>query len=414
MTRFPIPVSISVCLPVRRVASLLLLAALYTICLPLMASAQAQAVIDPRAERRKEATATHVPTGTIHIDGFLDEPIWQQAPAITDFAEQEPTEGAPPSEPMEVRVLYDETSLYIGARMTGAPGTVQAPLGRRDDVDQSEALQIELDTFLDRRTAYMFGVTASGVRQDHFHPSDDENDVDEQFDPVWQARTHVDERGWTAELWIPLSQLRFNQVTGRTWGLNIRRYRPQLNEQDYWVVIGRTNRGWASRFGNLRGLDDVDAKQRLEVLPYISSSSTLTGHPDPANPFDKGANLKGRVGADMKVGLGPNLTLEATVNPDFGQVEADPSEVNLTVFETIFEERRPFFIEGNSVISAATSNFYYSRRIGARPTVSATGKYVDYPSATNILGAAKLTGRSRKGLSVGFLSAVTNEAIART
>lgn len=400
-----------VCLRVSRIAAAVLFCLLSSSLIPYVS---AQATVDPRAERRKEATAMHVPTGTIKVDGFMDEEIWQKVTPVTDFAQQEPTENAPPSEPMEVRFVYDDTALYVGARMFGTPETVQAPLGRRDDVEQAEYLQIELDTFLDRRTAYMFGVTASGVRQDHFHPTDNETDVDEQFDPVWASKTHIDDRGWTAEFWIPLSQLRFNNATSRTWGLNIRRYRPQLNEQDYWVVIGRTNRGWSSRFGNLRGLDDLRPKQRLEVLPYVSSNSRLTGHPDPADPFDKGANLGGRMGADMKIGLGPNLTLEATVNPDFGQVEADPSEVNLTVFETIFDERRPFFIEGNSVIEAATGNFYYSRRIGARPTVTATNKYVNYPTAANIIGAAKLTGRSRKGLSVGFLSAVTNEAVAKT
>ncbi|MGE3513159.1 MAG: DUF5916 domain-containing protein, partial [Vicinamibacterales bacterium] len=376
----------------------------------LVADGAAQA----QAEARKEARATRVPAGSVRVDGRLDEEIWQRAQPVTDFAQQEPTEGAPPSEGMEVRFVFDETSLYVGARMNGAPGTVQAPMSRRDDVEQAEYIQIELDTFLDRRTAYMFGVTASGVRQDHFHPTDDESTIDEQYDPVWAARTHIDDRGWTAELWIPFSQLRFNDVAQRTWGLNIRRYRPPLNEQVYWVVIGRTRRGWSSRFGNLRGIDNLRPKRRLEILPYVSSSSRLTGHPQPQNPFDNGLNLGGRVGADLKVGLGPNLTLEATVNPDFGQIEADPAEVNLTVFETIFSERRPFFIEGNSVIEAATGNFYYSRRVGARPTAPATGVYVDYPTATNILGAAKLTGRSRRGVSVGFLSAVTDDTIART
>lgn len=361
---------------------------------------------------RKQARATRTPA-PIRVDGRLDEDIWQRAEPVTDFAQQEPTEGAPPSEGMEVRFVYDETSLYVGARMHGRPGTIQAPMSRRDDVEQAEYLQIELDTFLDRRTAYMFGVTASGVRQDHYHPSDNETDIDEQFDPVWAAKTHIDETGWTAELWIPFSQLRFNDTRERVWGLNIRRYRPQLNEQDYWVVIGRTRRGWASRFGDLRGIDDLRPKQRLEVMPYVAASSRVTGNPDPANPFDRGLNPSGRVGADMKIGLGPNLTLEATVNPDFGQVELDPAEVNLTVFETIFDERRPFFIEGNSVIEAATGNFYYSRRVGARPTVPVSGVYVDYPQATNILGAAKLTGRSRRGTSVGFLSAVTDDATAR-
>jgi hypothetical protein len=287
-------------------------------------------------------------------------------------------------------------------------------MSRRDDGGQAEYLQIELDTYLDRRTAYMFGVTASGVRLDHYHPSDNEDDSDSQFDPVWEAKTNVDDRGWTAELWLPFSQLRFNDQPERIWGLNVKRWRPQLNEENYWVIVGRTERGWASRFGELRGIDGVRPAKRLEVLPYVASSSRMTGNRDRNNPFDDGVNLAGRVGADMKVGIGSNLTLEATINPDFGQIEADPAEVNLTVFETIFSERRPFFIEGNSVLEAGTSNYYYSRRIGAPPSGAAPGDYVDYPATATILGAAKLTGRLRSGTSVGFLGALTDQESADT
>lgn len=362
---------------------------------------------------RKQAQATRVPEGTIRLDGHLDEAIWQTVEPVVDFLQAEPTEGGAPTDRMEVRFVYDDTALWIGARMEAvrSPG-IQAPMSRRDDDAQSEYLQIELDTYLDRRTAYMFGVTASGVRLDHFHPSDSEGDIDSQFDPVWSARTAVDDRGWSAELWLPFSQLRFNDSPERIWGLNIKRHRPSLNEDDYWVVVGRTVRGWASRFGDLRGIHGVDPKKRLEVLPYVSGSSRMTGNRDLNNPFDDGKNLRGRVGADMKIGIGSNLTLEATINPDFGQIEADPAEVNLTVFETIFSERRPFFIEGNNVLEAGTSNYYYSRRIGARPTGAALGDYVDYPDVSTILGAAKLTGRTRRGTSVGFLAAVTDEETA--
>jgi uncharacterized protein DUF5916 len=367
---------------------------------------------DPvRDEDRKQAQAVRVESGSIRLDGRLDDEAWQRTIPITDFIQAEPVERASTTDHMEIRFVYDDTALWIGARMDSG-GAIQAPMSRRDDGDQAEYIQIELDTFLDRRTAYMFGVTASGVRLDHFHPSDNETDVDTQFDPVWEARTNINEHGWTAELWLPFSQLRFNDSPERVWGLNVKRWQPLLNEQDYWVVIGRTQVGWASRFGDLRGIEGVEPKERLEVLPYVSSSSRMTGNRDPNNPFDNGVNLGGRVGADMKVGIGSNLTLEATINPDFGQIEADPAEVNLTVFETIFTERRPFFIEGNSVLVAGTSNYYYSRRIGARPTGTATGDYVDYPDVSTILGAAKLTGRFRTGTSVGFLGAVTDEESA--
>ena len=330
-----------------------------------------------------------------------------------DFRQAEPNEGAETTDRMEVRFVYDDTALWIGARMHSEHGgPVQAPMSRRDSGEQAEYLQIELDTYHDSRTAYMFGVTASGVRLDHFHPTDNESDVDVEFDPVWEAKTVVDAQGWTAEMWLPFSQLRFNDSPERVWGLNIKRWRPTMNEQDYWVVVGRTARGWSSRFGELRGIQGVQPKERLEVLPYVAANSRFRPTPDPANPFISAASVSGRAGADMKVGLGSNLTLEATFNPDFGQIEADPAEVNLTVFETIFSEKRPFFIEGNNVLEAGTSNYYYSRRIGARPLGAASGQYVDYPDQNTIIGAAKLTGRTKHGTSVGFLTAVTSREYA--
>jgi hypothetical protein len=366
---------------------------------------------------RKQAHATRIGEGVVRLDGRLDEAFWETAIPVTDFVQQEPTENAPPIDRIDVRFVYDDSALWVGARLDSivAPG-VQAPMSRRDDGDQSESLVIELDTFLDRRTAYAFGVTASGVRLDHFHPTDNQDDEDEEFAPVWRARTHIDERGWSAELWIPFSQLRFTDQPERVWGLNIRRYRPTINEQDYWALIGRTGTGWASRFGDLRGIVGVDPKARLELLPYLAGGSRVSGNRNPDNPFDDGKNLSGRVGADIKVGIGPNLTLDATINPDFGQVEADPAQINLSVFEVIFDERRPFFIEGNNVLAAGTSNYYYSRRIGARPTdfVSTPAapavrpQFVDFPGTTEILGAAKLTGRVSTNTSVGFLAAVTD------
>ena len=383
--------------------------------LAMLAAASVVRAEEPAIDGRKQARAVRLTSGSIRLDGRLDDEAWLKASPLTQFIQAEPVEGAPPSSPMEVRFLFDDAALWVGARMRSEPGTViQAPMSRRDDGEQAEYIQIELDTYLDRRTAYMFGVTASGVRLDHYHPTDNEDDTDAQFEPVWEARTSIDGGGWTAELWLPFSQLRFNDEPERVWGLNVKRWRPQLNEENYWVIVGRTERGWASRFGELRGIDGVRPRKRLEVMPYVAASSTLTGNRDRSNPFDDGANLGGRIGADIKVGIGSNLTLEATINPDFGQIEADPAEVNLTVFETTFSERRPFFIEGNSVLEAGTSNFYYSRRIGARPSGAASGEYVDYPSTSTILGAAKLTGRLGSGTSVGFLGAVTSQETART
>ncbi|MEE8348686.1 MAG: DUF5916 domain-containing protein, partial [Acidobacteriota bacterium] len=326
-----------------------------------------------------------------------------------------PSEGADPTEKTEIRFVYHNGGLFVGARMHKEPGSViQAPMGRRDRGEQAEHLLIALDTFLDRRTAYVFGVTASGVRLDRFHPKDDEDSFDEEFDPVWQARTSIDEEGWTAELWIPFSQLRFNPGDKLVWGLNVRRFTPTLNAEDYWVPVPRTITAWASRFGDLEGLEGLTSNRRIEVLPYVAGSSNIMGNRDPLNPFDRGGNLGTQAGADLKIGVGPNLTLDATFNPDFGQVEVDPAEVNLSANETMFPEKRPFFTEGARLMNfTAATNFFYSRRIGARPTGPATGDFVDYPKESTIVAAAKLTGRLSSGTSLGVLAAVTQEETAR-
>ena len=362
---------------------------------------------------RKQARAVPVTAGAIRVDGRLDEDIWRSAPPVTDFLQREPTEGAPPTDDIEVRFAYDEAALYVGARMSSATA-IQAPMGRRDEVEQAEQLLVSLDTYLDRRTASTFGVTASGVRLDHYYASDNDWDSDSGFDPVWEARTAMIERGWVAELRIPFSQLRFNDRSPQVWGLNLQRLVPARNEEIYWALVRRTEEGWASRFGELHGIDGITPPRRLELLPYVGGSSQLMGNRDRSNPFDSAANLESRVGVDAKMGLGPNLTLEATVNPDFGQVEADPAEVNLSAFETFFDERRPFFLEGMPLLAGGVEDYFYSRRIGAPPSGPATGDFVDYPSTTTILGAAKLTGRLSSGTSIGMLGAATAEETART
>ena len=370
------------------------------------------AAAQPAQDGRKQARATRIAPDSIRIDGRIDDQAWRDVPAVTDFVQVEPNEGAAPADPMAVMIAYDDSALYIAARMHSS-GPIQFPLSRRDDGAQAEYIQIELDTYLDRRTAYMFGVTAAGVRMDHYHATDDQDTFDNGFDPVWQAATQVTPDGWTAELWIPFSQLRFFDSVERVWGLNIKRWVPSTEEQDYWAPVLRTERGWASRFGDLRGINGVQPKQRLEALPYTAATSRVSGDRDSNNPFDNGLNLHPQIGADLKVGVGSSLTLDATINPDFGQVEADPAEVNLSATETIFPEKRPFFLEGDNRLHGHVGNFYYSRCIGARPIGAATGDYVDYPRQTTILGAAKLTGRLASGTSMGFLGALTDEEQAR-
>jgi hypothetical protein len=372
----------------------------------------APAAAQTAQDGRQRADAVRVPDGSIRIDGRLDDTAWRDAPLLTDFVQREPVEGSAASDQMAVRFAYDDAALYVGARMSsGAP--IQAPMDRRDSGDQAEHFGVYLDTYLDRRTASAFGVTAAGVRLDEYFGSDTD-DGESDFDPVWVARTTVDAGGWTAELRIPFSQLRFTERDPQVWGLNIKRWIPARNEEVYWALVRRTEEGWASRFGDLHGIGGIRPSRRIELLPYVASGSHVFGDPTPGNPFTDSPDIDGRLGLDAKVGIGSNLTLEATVNPDFGQVEADPAEVNLSAFETFFNERRPFFLEGANLLNNQDDNWFYTRRIGAAPVGRAPGEFVDYPATSTILGAAKLTGRLQSGMSIGMLGAVTGEEFART
>lgn len=387
----------------------------------------------------KRAQAVRIGSGLIRVDGRLDEEIWATVPTVGDFLQKEPVEGAAPTEDTEVRFVYDETGIYVAARMrsSGGRASIQAPLGRRDSPyspsqgsaraggfqsrpdasgrpELAEYILVSLDTFLDRRTAYTFGVTASGVRFDHQHLTDSESDIDPRFDPVWEARAEIDDEGWSAEMWIPFTQLRFNSGDVLIWGLNLHRWIPMKNEDDYWVVVPRTDDAWSSRFGELRGIESVEPSRRLELLPYAAGGSTLSGNRDPKNPFVDRLETEGNFGADLKMGLGPNLTLDATFFPDFGQVEVDPAVINLTDTETFFPERRPFFTEGGSIFDGIENNYFYSRRIGGPPLGSVSADYVDSPGESTILGAAKVSGRLASGTSLGVLAAVTGEEHAGT
>ncbi|HEU0013780.1 MAG TPA: DUF5916 domain-containing protein [Longimicrobium sp.] len=390
--------------------------------LALLAPAAAAAQTPPDTTARPQARAVRITGGAPDVDGRLDDAAWQAAPALTGLVQKLPNEGAPATEATEVRFLYDDGALYVGARMYSRdPAAVQAPVSRRDNVEQAERILVSLDTYLNRRTAYTFGVTASGVRLDGFHGADSDA-ADLSFEPVWVARTRRDSLGWTAEMRIPFSQLRFNRADVQTWGLNVSRRIASTNEDQYWVMVPARETGWASRFGDLTGISGIRPTRRIELTPYVAGGADFSSDPGEGNPFDDGSETTTRVGGDVKMGLGPNLTLEATFNPDFGQVELDPAEVNLSAFETFFSERRPFFTEGADLLSVA--NFFYSRRIGAPPRGSAvfgladrvvgSYTYLDAPPTSTILGAAKLTGRLPSGTSIGVLAALTDRERVRT
>ncbi|MFL5561686.1 MAG: DUF5916 domain-containing protein [Gemmatimonadaceae bacterium] len=396
--------------PGRQAARLLAL----SLACPLVLIAQQPAPRDSTtAPVVKHASATRVPNGAIVVDGRLDEGLWKSLPAITDFLEKQPHEGAEPAERTEIRLAYDDAALYVGARMYAKdPSKVQAPVGRRDNTAQMEQVVISLDTYRDRRTAYSFGVTASGVRSDFYVASDDQMDTNASFDPVWDGRAHRDALGWTAEMRIPFNQLRFNAADQQLWGVNFNRWIPSTNEDIFWIPIPSNVTAWASRMGTLEGISGIQPSWRVELLPYVAGEGSRNSDRDRRDPFDDGRNLDSRVGADVKMGLGPSLTLQATVNPDFGQVEADPSVVNLSAYELFFSEKRPFFTEGGQFLSGGGATYFYSRRIGGRPRSVLDADFVDAPNATTILGAAKLTGRLASGLSIGALAAATDRETA--
>jgi hypothetical protein len=363
-------------------------------------------------------------SGSISIDGKLDEAAWATAVPSSDFTQSYPNVGAKPTDPTEVRVLYDDDALYVGVRMFDShPDSIAAQLARRDASGiYSDWLHVMIDSYRDRRTSFRFSVNPRGVQKDVLE-FDDRNGEDLNWDAVWQVATRIDSLGWTAEYRIPFSQLRFGGAqkgVERIWGFQVMRDVARRNERDSWSPWKQTDPGFVSNEGDLFGIVDIPTPQRLEVMPYVSAR--LTRAPgDPANPFYRSNDTKPSAGADLKYGLPNGLTLTATVNPDFGQVEVDPAVVNLSAYETFFPEKRPFFVEGANIFNIGSINggpsygnqqIFYSRRIGRQPQRFVNGEFVDSPDATTIIGAGKLTGKVGQW-TLGFLNALTAEETAR-
>ncbi|TFG46508.1 MAG: hypothetical protein E4H41_02000 [Gemmatimonadales bacterium] len=367
----------------------------------------------------KIARAVRVTGSAPDIDGHLTDSAWATAEWFSDFHQKDPVEGGPPTDSTAVAFLYDDDALYVGARLWSTRvAEIPRPVTRRDQFSNAEHLVVSLDPYLDKRTGYSFSVSSGGVLGESYHPEDEEDRRDPAYNPVWEAKVSFDSLGWSVEMRIPFSQLRFNKQTVQEWGLNVNRWQPGFNEDVYWVVIPRAQTGFFSHFGTLVGMNDIQPQRTAEFIPYIAGQASFVGAPGEGNPFNDGSSSDLRAGADFKVGLGSNLTLDATINPDFGQVEADPAEVNLSAFETFFRERRPFFIEGNQLLQGNGPGYYYSRRIGGQPRGYPTGDFVDdadfvdEPGYATILGAAKLTGRTTSGMSIGALAALTQREYA--
>ena len=386
------------------------------------AAAQSQAAqTTPAAGARRAASAVRLTGAAPRLDGVLDDAAWAAAQPVSDFIQRAPNPGSPATLRTEARVLYDDAAVYVAFRAFDPhPDSIAAPVGRRDLAGvSSDWVHVMLDSYNDRRTAFRFSVNAAGVQKDAFHSNDTSEDLG--WDAVWESAVKTDEQGWSAEYRIPLSQLRFSGTEGaQRWGLQLTREVARRSEIGDWSPIRPDVNGFVSQFGELAGITGLRSGRRLEVLPY--TSARLTRAPDrPGDPFYSSNQAAAGMGADLKYGLTSNLTLTATINPDFGQVEADPSEVNLSGFESFFSERRPFFTEGSDIFRVQ-SNFpywtrggglrndqpFYSRRLGRPPQASDPDfEFAERPTATTILGAAKLSGKTAGGWSIGVLDALT-------
>jgi hypothetical protein len=354
-------------------------------------------------------------TGNIRIDGRLDEPDWAQAAVATDFVQNRPQPGMSATQRTEVRVLLGVDAVYVGARLVDHPDSITVQLARRDAVGaHTDWFFVMLDSYNDGRTAFGFGATPRGVKADLLITEDTRRSV--SWNAVWSVATHIDSLGWTAEFRIPLSQLRYNpQAT--VWGLNFQRVVARTGESSLWSPTPPDAAGLVSRFGQLEGLYGLTSPKRLEFEPYSVARVTRAPQGAPGDPFHRRHGLHASAGLDFRYGISSSLTLTGSLNPDFGQVEADPSVVNLTAFEAFFPELRPFFIEGANLfdVDAGPVQLFYSRRIGRQPQgiVPAGASFRSVPEASTILGAIKLSGKTSAGWSVGVLNAVTASEEAR-
>lgn len=355
------------------------------------------------------------------IDGKLDDPAWDLVEWGGEFIQRMPVDGAPPSQQTKFKMLYDTRFLYVGVRaLDTEPDKVVRRMSRRDGFE-GDFVEINIDSYSDKRTAFSFSASASGVKGEEY-VSNNGNNWDATWDPIWYLKTSVDSLGWVAEFKIPLSQLRFANKEEHVWGVQVMRYLFRKEERSYWQPIAQDAPGWVHLFGELRGIKGIKPQKQLEIQPYILGR-TEQSEAEENNPYATGSVNDIDVGVDAKIGLTSDVTLDLTINPDFGQVEADPSQVNLSAFQLYFNERRPFFLEGNNILdfnlteSSAggpfnNDNIFYSRRIGSTPSYYPNAEhiaYVDRIGNSRILGAAKITGKNKNGFSWGLLESLTGK-----
>ncbi len=354
----------------------------------------------------------------IQIDGKVDEPTWIFTDNSSDFIQRDPIEGEPVTESTSFSILYDDENLYVAIRaLTDDNSTIKGILSRRDVESPSDWVFVSIDSYNDNRTAFEFGLNPVGVKRD-LRRFDDTN-RDDNWDAIWEGKTSVNNQGWYAEFKIPFRELRFDNNNSKTWGIQIHRYIAENNEDAYWAFWPKDENGYVQHYGDLTGLNGIPTQKRIYLMPYVTSSYTKADflrNPVHPNSYNYGNNL----GLDAKIGITNNLTFDLTINPDFGQVEADPAELNLSAFESYFREKRPFFVEGGNIFNfslglgdgdQSSNSLFYTRRIGRSPHhyASADNGYETNPTATRILSAGKISGKTSSGWSVGVLDAVTTK-----
>lgn len=361
-------------------------------------------------------TTTRLTTARPVIDGILNDECWKTGEWAGDFVQWIPKEGAKPSQKTQVKILYDDKNLYVALRAFDTePQKISRKAGRRDELI-GDMMGITFDSYHDHRTGFEFNVSAAGQKIDDILTNPMQSDFN--WNAVWYVKTGLEDSAWVAEYEIPLSQLRYSNAKEQVWGMHIWRWIDRLSEESDWEPQTLTGPGMLYAFGELRGIKDLPKSQRIEIMPY-TLGKLKTFEKVPQNPFAKnGRTWMGNIGLDAKIGLSSNFTADLTINPDFGQVESDPSVMNLTAFETFYEEKRPFFLEGKNIFKfeMGDANLFYSRRIGHTPVykpILGVNDYLKYPDNTSILSAVKISGKSANGLAIGILQSLTANENAR-
>ena len=350
------------------------------------------------------------------IDGKLDDECWERGTWAGDFHQWIPDEGAKPTYPTDINIQYDDKNIYVAFRAhEGEPGKIKRMSGGRD-VMNGDMMGIAFDSYRDYRTGFEFDLSAWGQKVDLIIFNPDKADFN--WNAVWKGKVGMEDSAWVAEMEIPFSQLRFSREREQVWGLHMWRWTDRLQEESDWEIQSRTGPGMLYNFGELRGINGLKKSRRLEIMPFILGN-LKTFKKESGNPFlEKGRTWRGNLGLDAKIGISSNFTVDLTMNPDFGQVESDPSVMNLSAFETFYEEKRPFFLEGLTIFNYDfdDKNLFYSRRIGHSPSLkiySDGSDYVSAPDQTTIISAIKLSGTTSKGLSVGLIQSITANEFAK-